>query len=112
MQKTITPHMTKLATKLLVVFLTSVPFYAVASEQQLDKALNTIINEKGLTGTPTSDHATSNINSPKAQLGMKLFYSKTLGGDNTTACASCHHPMLGGGENLSLSVGVDSKIPM
>ena len=42
---------------------------------------------------------------------MKLFFSKSLGGDSTTACASCHHPMLGGGDNLSLSVGTDSENP-
>jgi cytochrome c peroxidase len=78
---------------------------------QIDNQLTTIIKTNGLTGIPTSNHTIPNINSPKAQLGMKLFYSKTLGGDNTTACASCHHPMLGGGDNLSLSVGVDSKNP-
>ena len=78
---------------------------------QLDKKLSSIIKENKLTGKPTSNQPIPNINSPKAQLGMKLFYSKTLGGDNTTACVSCHHPMLGGGDNLSLAVGVDSKNP-
>ncbi len=78
---------------------------------QLDKKLSSIIKENNLTGKPTSNQPIPNINSPKAQLGMKLFYSKTLGGDNTTACVSCHHPMLGGGDNLSLAVGVDSKNP-
>ncbi len=78
---------------------------------QLDIDLSSLITRYKLTGTPTSDHPLPNIESPKAQLGMKLFYSKTLGGDNTTACASCHHPMLGGGDDLSLSIGVDSKNP-
>ena len=81
------------------------------TDEQLDSKLSSIIKANKLTGKPTSNHAIPDINSPKAQLGMKLFYSKTLGGDNTTACASCHHPMLGGGDNLSLSVGVDSKNP-
>ena len=78
---------------------------------QIDTQLSNIIKKQGLTGVPTSNKPIPSIDSPKAQLGMKLFYSKTLGGDNTTACASCHHPMLGGGDNLSLSVGVDSKNP-
>jgi len=78
---------------------------------KLDAKLSHIIKKQNLTGIPTSNLPIPSIESPKAQLGMKLFYSKTLGGDNTTACASCHHPMLGGGDNLSLSVGVDSKNP-
>ncbi len=78
---------------------------------QLDIDLSSLIARYKLTGTPTSNHPLPNIESAKAQLGMKLFYSKTLGGDNTTACASCHHPMLGGGDDLSLSIGIDSKNP-
>ena len=81
------------------------------ADSQLDLDLSSLIARYKLTGTPKSDHPLPNIESPKAQLGMKLFYSKTLGGDNTTACASCHHPMLGGGDDLSLSIGVDSKNP-
>ena len=42
---------------------------------------------------------------------MQLFYSRSLGGDETTACVSCHHPMLGGGDELSLPIGVDSISP-
>ncbi len=81
------------------------------NNEQLDSRLSTIIKTSKLTGKPHSNQPIPNISSPKAQLGMKLFYSKTLGGDNTTACVSCHHPMLGGGDNLSLAVGVDSKKP-
>ncbi len=81
------------------------------SNTQLDIDLSSLITRHKLTGTPESDNPLASIDSPKAQLGMKLFYSKTLGGDNTTACASCHHPMLGGGDDLSLSIGIDSKNP-
>ena len=51
------------------------------------------------------------INSPVAQLGMKLFYSKALSGDMDAACVTCHHPMLGGGDDLSLSIGVEAELP-
>ncbi len=81
------------------------------SDSSLDLDLSSIITRYQLTGTPKSDHPLPDINSPKAQLGMKLFYSKTLGGDNTTACASCHHPMLGGGDDLSLPIGTGAKNP-
>ncbi len=87
------------------------PASATTDDKQLDSKLSTIIASQRLTGIPTSNQIIPNINSPKAQLGMKLFYSRTLGGDNTTACASCHHPLLGGGDNLSLSIGVDSENP-
>jgi len=45
------------------------------------------------------------------QLGMKLFYSQSLGGDFDAACVTCHHPTLGGGDSLSLPVGVGAIIP-
>jgi len=100
---------------LILGLVTSLSGYAKSlpelNNEQLDNKLSSIIKTNKLTGKPTSNQAIPSISSPKAQLGMKLFYSKTLGGDNTAACASCHHPMLGGGDNLSLSVGVDSKNP-
>ena len=34
-----------------------------------------------------------------------------LGGDSDSACVTCHHPSLGGGDNLSLSIGVGAEIP-
>jgi len=51
---------------------------------------------------------TANYNN-KAQLDMKLFYTKSLGGDKDSACVTCHHPMLGGGDNLSLSIGSEAE---
>ncbi|CAA0100857.1 Cytochrome c551 peroxidase [BD1-7 clade bacterium] len=48
---------------------------------------------------------------PKAELGKKLFFSKDLGGDKDTACVSCHHPLLGGGDHLSLPIGSQATIP-
>lgn len=45
------------------------------------------------------------------RLGMELFFSKSLSGDFDTACASCHHPFLGGGDDLSLPVGSGAYEP-
>jgi cytochrome c peroxidase len=83
----------------------------VLNTDEIDKKLSILIKRYSLTGKPIAEHPIPNIQSPKAQLGMKLFFTKTLGGENTTACASCHHPMLGGGDNLSLSIGVDAEQP-
>lgn len=78
---------------------------------RLDLELSDLIKRHELTGTPIAATNIPDINSPIAQLGMTLFYSKSLGGDKNTACASCHHPMLGGGDNLSLSIGVAANKP-
>ncbi len=43
---------------------------------------------------------------PMVQLGMRLFFSKSLGGTGEVACASCHHPAVGGGDALPMSVGI------
>ena len=40
------------------------------------------------------------------ELGKQLFFSKSLSRNFETACVSCHHPYLGGGDALSLPVGV------
>ena len=51
------------------------------------------------------------ISDAMPQLGMQLFYSKSLSGDLDAACVTCHHPSLGGGDGLSLSVGVAAVVP-
>ena len=76
-----------------------------------DGKLLSLIKAAGLTGDPAAGRTLPSINDPKAQLGKQLFFSKGLGGDNDSACVSCHHPSLGGGDNLSLSIGVSAEIP-
>lgn len=76
-----------------------------------DNALRLLINGKGLSGDVMEGRNIPSINSPKAQLGMRLFFSKALGGDRDSACVACHHPNLGGGDNLSLSIGVGAEDP-
>lgn len=81
-----------------------------APTPSLDNELAALLSElpadKILTGNPAGGVELVSIKSPLAQLGMKLFYSKSLGGEIDSACVSCHHPVLGGGDNLSLGVGV------
>ena len=73
--------------------------------------LDKLINEQGLSGDPSKGRLLPSINSPKAQLGKKLFFTKGLGGDKDSACVSCHHPVLGGGDGLSLPIGVSAVSP-
>lgn len=74
----------------------------------LDIELRDLISAESLTGDASTNRNLPSINDPKAQLGKQLFFAKNLGGQQDSACVSCHHITLGGGDNLSLSVGVDA----
>ena len=78
------------------------------STLSIDDELQILITTHNLTGDPSTNRDLPSIESAKAQLGMKLFFTKALGGNQDSACVTCHHPMLGGGDNLSLPVGVDA----
>lgn len=71
----------------------------------LDGALSQLIEQHGLTGDPLAGQDLPTIDDPEARLGKLLFFSKSLSGNKDVACASCHHPYLGGGDGLSLPVG-------
>ncbi len=74
-------------------------------------SLITLAKSTGITGDPTTGRTLPLITDPKAQLGKKLFFTKGLGGNVDSACVTCHHPTLGGGDNLSLPIGVGSETP-
>ncbi|MGI9204963.1 MAG: cytochrome-c peroxidase [Woeseiaceae bacterium] len=76
-----------------------------------DTQLRDLIAANGLTGDPTIGRTLPSINDPLAQLGKLLFFSKSLSGDLDVACASCHHPALGGADGLSLPVGTGAIDP-
>ena len=78
-------------------------------ESGTDAALRSLIRTHGLTGDPAAGLDLPSVDEPLAQLGLKLFFSKSLGGDRDSACVSCHHPVLGGGDGLALSIGVGAN---
>jgi cytochrome c peroxidase len=80
-------------------------------DQNTDSLLSSKITALSLTGDPTTGRTLPSITDAKAQLGMKLFFTKGLGGDQDSACVTCHHPALGGGDDLSLSIGVNAVTP-
>ena len=100
-----------LSITLVFLLLISAPFSVIATniDESLDQQLRSLTKQLKLTGIPKASSPLPSINSPLAQLGMKLFYSKALGGEYDVACVSCHHPMLGGGDNLSLPIGTHAK---
>ena len=77
----------------------------------LDVELFALIDEQGLSGDPSIGRDLPSIEDPLAQLGKRLFFTQALGGEFDSACVSCHHPVLGGGDALSLSVGVHAVDP-
>ena len=102
--------------KILLAFLACACLLAACSDSPpdvnpADAALREIIEERGLTGDPASGHDLPSIGDPVAVLGRRLFFSKSLGGDEDSACVTCHHPVLGGGDGLALSIGVGADNP-
>ena len=99
-------------TTTVLLLLTNTSLYAIDnSNTSIDQELRKISKQLKLTGTPQARSSLPSIHSPLPQLGMKLFYSKILGGEKDAACVSCHHPLLGGGDNLSLSIGTHAQQP-
>jgi len=77
----------------------------------LDIQLSRLLDQQNHTADPVEGRQTTDIDSPLAQLGMKLFFSRSLGGEQDVACVSCHHPALGGADDLSLGIGVEAQQP-
>jgi cytochrome c peroxidase len=84
---------------------------AVSPPTAQDNTLRALIEREGLTGDPSAGRELPGIDAPLAQLGKLLFFSKSLGGDKEVACASCHHPALGGGDGLALPIGAAAVNP-
>ncbi len=76
-----------------------------------DQELRAIIEAEGLTGDPSIGRDLPDISDPLPQLGMMLFYTKALSAQQDAACVSCHHPSLGGGDGIPMSIGVDADVP-
>ena len=104
----------EISKKLLTVISTCLLMVACSNDDpavNVDEELLSLVTAAGLTGDPTTDRILPAITDAKAKLGKKLFYSKGLGGDDDSACVTCHHPSLGGGDDLSLSIGVGAETP-
>ena len=102
----ITPILNTLSATFFIITLSACGSNSDQSSE-LDNQLSEIISTHNLNSYPQRD--LPNINDALPQLGKKLFFTKALGGDFDSACVTCHHPVLGGGDDLSLSVGVSSN---
>ncbi len=82
-----------------------------SQQSALDRQLRGLIELHGLTGNPAAGRELPSIDDPLAQLGKRLFFTQSLGGQFDSSCASCHHPVMGGGDDLVLPTGVDCEDP-
>jgi cytochrome c peroxidase len=104
----------KISKKVLVVISACLLVASCSNDDlavNVDEKLLSLVTAAGLTGDPTTGRILPAVTDAKAKLGKKLFYSKGLGGDDDSACVTCHHPSLGGGDDLSLSIGVGAETP-
>ena len=58
---------------------------------------------------PLTNDDFRSVSKKEAALGQLLFYDPLLSGNKEVACATCHHPALGTGDGLSLSLGDGGK---
>ncbi|MBQ4877831.1 cytochrome-c peroxidase [Pseudoalteromonas luteoviolacea] len=85
--------------------------HVVKIQTEADIRLQEIIIQQNLTASIPDLSNLPRLNHPVSQLGMKLFFSKALGGEKTVACASCHHPRIGGADGLSFPIGTNAVDP-
>lgn len=92
---------------MLGLLLTGISFltwfaYQNNQAQQVDQELSAAIAQHNLAPLdpgPPQDPA-------QVALGQLLFFDKELSGPRDIACATCHHPLLNSGDDISLSIGV------
>lgn len=77
----------------------------------IDNKLRDTIRPLGLTGDPAEGRTIPSVNDPLPQLGKHLFFTKALSANLDTACVTCHHPFLGGGDAIPIPIGVDAENP-
>lgn len=54
---------------------------------------------------PLTDADFAPVNEIEARLGQLLFYDPVLSGNRNVSCGTCHHPVFGTGDGLSLGLG-------
>ncbi|ARU55246.1 di-heme cytochrome c peroxidase [Oleiphilus messinensis] len=75
---------------------------AAADASNLDIELTRLIKAQNI----SSIYSDKGQSTEKVALGRALFFDKVLSGSGDIACATCHHPNLHSGDDLSLSIGV------
>lgn len=85
------------------------PVEPTVADNETDIELRSLIAVHNLSGDASIGRDLPSATDPIAVLGRELFFSKSLGGGFDSACVTCHHPSLGGGDQLLLPVGVGAE---
>ena len=72
---------------------------------QLDASLSSVLNNGNVYALDLGPQPDPD----KVALGEALFFDKELGGNRDTSCATCHHPLLHGGDGLPVSLGTGGR---
>ncbi len=91
--------------KKVMMVLATVMFLVASNRNGLHQQLQRLIKKHDLTAYdpgPVPDPA-------KVELGRMLFFDKILSGNKDISCATCHHPGLKSGDELTLSIGVGGE---
>ncbi len=98
------PSMARSPTRLKAVLLVSVAMLLVAATRQGDRP--TMPPTAPIAPVTDADYYENGAPDPaKVELGRLLFFDKILSGNRNISCATCHHPTLGSGDGLALSIG-------
>ena len=81
-----------------------------------DFQLTETIKANALKGDPIETAVAAGVaipamTDPKVKLGKMLFFTKDMSFSKDVACVTCHHPVLGAGDNVALPIGVDAVNP-
>ena len=79
-------------------------FIVVASVSAM-MYVNGAVVASGQIPAPVSDADFRNSSEVKVKLGRNLMFDKILSGNMNISCATCHHPLAGTGDGLSLPIG-------
>jgi cytochrome c peroxidase len=71
----------------------------------IDEELQSVIEDAGVEAIDLGPMPSEE----KVALGEALFFDKEIGGNRDTACSTCHHPLLHGGDGLPLSFGTGGQ---
>ena len=73
-------------------------------------SLTAVVHAQSTRPFPISDNDFySTPSGAEVALGRALFFDKIISGNGNISCATCHHPLAGTGDGLSLSIGEGGK---
>jgi cytochrome c peroxidase len=78
---------------------------AIHFSPSLDEQLEKVIDQANVTAIDLGPMPSE----AKVVLGEALFFDKEISGNRDTACSTCHHPLLHGGDGLPLSFGTGGR---